>query len=126
MIVNVQAMASVNRPQHATAQAQYAALTLRPWLLLQVSLMVHPDKCSHPQAKDAFEMLNSANTALLSEERRREVVHVLNMAKGAASLFRRPTSFCSTSLERPMRMSAWLRNQCVSVECSLRPLHSTC
>ena len=49
---------------------------------MQVSLMVHPDKCSHPQAKDAFEMLNSANTALLSEERRREVVHVLNMAKG--------------------------------------------
>ena len=48
--------------------------------------MVHPDKCSHPQAKEAFEMLNSANTALLSEERRREVVHVLNMAKGAASL----------------------------------------
>ena len=57
------------------------------WLLLQVSLMVHPDKCSHPQAKEAFEMLNSANTALLSEERRREVVHVLNMAKGAALMF---------------------------------------
>ena len=40
-------------------------------------------------------MLNSANTALLSEERRREVVHVLNMAKGAASLFRRPMSLPS-------------------------------
>ncbi len=44
--------------------------------------MVHPDKCSHPNAKEAFEMLNSANTALLSEERRREIIHVLNMAKG--------------------------------------------
>ncbi len=82
--------------------------------------MVHPDKCSHPQAKDAFEMLNSANTALLSEERRREVVHVLNMARGAASLVHRPTSFCSTSRQRHMRMSAWPRNRCLSVECSLQ------
>ena len=48
--------------------------------------MVHPDKCSHPNAKDAFEMLNSANTSLLSEERRREIIHVLNMAKGAQHL----------------------------------------
>ena len=53
----------------------------------QVSLMVHPDKCSHPNAKEAFEMLNSANTALLSEERRREIIHVLNMAKGVCSSY---------------------------------------
>ena len=48
----------------------------------QVSLMVHPDKCSHVRAKEAFEVLNSANNDLQSEERRREVIHVLNMAKG--------------------------------------------
>lgn len=44
--------------------------------------MVHPDKCSHVRAKEAFEVLNSANNDLQSEERRREVIHVLNMAKG--------------------------------------------
>lgn len=48
----------------------------------QVSLMVHPDKCSHERAKEAFEVLNNANKDLLSEERRREVVHVLKMARG--------------------------------------------
>ena len=49
---------------------------------LQVSLMVHPDKCSHVRAKEAFEVLSSANSDLQSDERRREVIHVLNMAKG--------------------------------------------
>lgn len=44
--------------------------------------MVHPDKCSHERAKEAFEVLNAANKDLLSEERRREVIHVLKMAKG--------------------------------------------
>ncbi len=48
----------------------------------KLSLLVHPDKCSHPQAKDAFEIVNAASKQLQDEDRRRELVHVLNLARG--------------------------------------------
>lgn len=67
---------------------------------LQASLMVHPDKCSHERAKEAFEVLNSANNDLQNEMRRREVIHVLNMAKGEEELH--PTCACPLSLRMPI------------------------
>ena len=79
---------------------------------LQVSLMVHPDKCSHVRAKEAFEVLSSANSDLQSDERRREVIHVLNMAKGEEPICRTtasPDDDCSLSsgTELPCRLCTW-------------------
>ena len=48
----------------------------------KLSLLVHPDKCSHPQAKAAFEIVNSASKQLQDDDRRRELVHVLNLSRG--------------------------------------------
>ena len=64
--------------------------------------MVHPDKCSHERAKEAFEVLNNANKDLLSEERRREVVHVLKMARGKCP----PIKNSSVPVLQPMRKDA--------------------
>ena len=50
----------------------------------QVSLMVHPDKCKHPRAKDAFEVIGAAQKALLDEEQRTKLAFLLSHAKGAA------------------------------------------
>ncbi|GAB4816579.1 hypothetical protein N2152v2_003625 [Parachlorella kessleri] len=47
----------------------------------KVSLMVHPDKCKHPRAKDAFEIIGAAQKDLLDEERRKGLDYVLGVAK---------------------------------------------
>lgn len=39
----------------------------------KTSLLVHPDKCSHPRAKDAFDALRQAQQALLNEEKKLEL-----------------------------------------------------
>ena len=49
----------------------------------KVSLMIHPDKCKHPLATSAFEVLGNANQQLQNEEAVRELRHVLNLARGA-------------------------------------------
>jgi preprotein translocase subunit Sec63 len=51
----------------------------------KLSLLVHPDKCSHPQAKAAFEIVNAASKQLQDDDRRRELVHVLNLSRGEQS-----------------------------------------
>ena len=48
----------------------------------QVSLMVHPDKCKHARAKDAFEVIGAAVKDLEDEERRAKLAFLLNHAKG--------------------------------------------
>ena len=48
----------------------------------QASLMVHPDKCKHARAKDAFEILGEAQKLLLDEERRENVLFLLAHARG--------------------------------------------
>ena len=45
--------------------------------------MVHPDKCRHPRAKDAFEVIGAANKDLQDEERLGKLAFLLNHAKGA-------------------------------------------
>ena len=47
---------------------------------------VHPDKCSHPHATAAFEVLGHANQQLQSEEVMHELRHVLTLARGAPPL----------------------------------------
>lgn len=46
------------------------------------SLLVHPDKCRHPKAQDAFEMLGQAQQALNNEDKMRELRYVLTLAQG--------------------------------------------
>ena len=52
----------------------------------KVSLMVHPDKCKHPRATDAFEVLGNANKSLSDEEHVRELRHALTLARGRRML----------------------------------------
>ncbi|KAL3132650.1 hypothetical protein ABBQ32_009172 [Trebouxia sp. C0010 RCD-2024] len=45
------------------------------------SLMVHPDKCKHPKAQDAFETLGQAQQQLNNEEKMKELIYVLTLAR---------------------------------------------
>ncbi|GIL61772.1 hypothetical protein Vafri_16156 [Volvox africanus] len=47
----------------------------------KLSLMVHPDKCKHPQAATAFDLLGEAQKELLNDEKRESLVKVLEHAK---------------------------------------------
>lgn len=47
----------------------------------KVSLAVHPDKCPHPQARDAFETIGAAQKLLLDDEQRDRLLFVLNTAR---------------------------------------------
>jgi len=47
----------------------------------KVSLTVHPDKCPHPQARDAFETIGAAHKLLLDDEQRDKLLFVLNIAR---------------------------------------------
>ncbi len=53
----------------------------------KVSLLIHPDKCRHPLATSAFEVLGNANQQLQDEDAVRELRHVLNLARGARAFF---------------------------------------
>lgn len=48
--------------------------------------MVHPDKCKHPKAQDAFEMLGQAQQALNNEDKMKELRYVLTLAQGMSQL----------------------------------------
>ncbi|KAF5470889.1 hypothetical protein F2P56_011376 [Juglans regia] len=47
----------------------------------KLSLLVHPDKCKHPQAKEAFGALAKAQQLLLDQEERDYVLSQVNAAK---------------------------------------------
>ena len=47
----------------------------------KVSLAVHPDKCSHPRAKDAFETIGHAQKELLDEAKRASLDFLLAAAR---------------------------------------------
>ncbi|KAF5834414.1 molecular chaperone [Dunaliella salina] len=46
----------------------------------KISLMVHPDKCGHPQASTAFDLLGEAQRELMNDENRERLKQVLDMA----------------------------------------------
>ena len=43
---------------------------------------MHPDKCSHPRAGDAFDILGQAQQTLLEDDRFKELQYIVNMARG--------------------------------------------
>mmetsp|Transcript_6369 Transcript_6369/g.12545 ORF Transcript_6369/g.12545 Transcript_6369/m.12545 type:complete len:289 (-) Transcript_6369:694-1560(-) len=47
----------------------------------KVSLAVHPDKCSHPRAKDAFEIIGHAQKELQDPEKKQRLDFVLQQVK---------------------------------------------
>ncbi|XP_068648104.1 J domain-containing protein spf31-like [Aristolochia californica] len=47
----------------------------------KLSLLVHPDKCKHPQAKEAFSALAKAQQLLLDPEERQYILNQVNAAK---------------------------------------------
>lgn len=68
------------------------------WCLIQpdrlaccrrISLLIHPDKCKHPNAADAFEVIGDAQAEILDEQRREAVMRVLEYARGAVRETRR-------------------------------------
>lgn len=50
------------------------------------SLMVHPDKCKHPKAQDAFETLGQAQQQLNNAEKMKELIYILTLARGESFL----------------------------------------
>jgi len=52
----------------------------------KVSLLVHPDKCSHPRAGDAFDILGQAQATLVQDDRFKELQYTVNMARGTGSI----------------------------------------
>jgi DnaJ homolog subfamily C member 8 len=47
----------------------------------QISLLIHPDRCKHPHASDAFEVLGAAQGELLNEESCGSLMRVLEYAR---------------------------------------------
>lgn len=47
----------------------------------KISLMIHPDKCKHPQAKEAFAALAKAQQLAIDPEERAYVLSMCNIAK---------------------------------------------
>ncbi|KAG2484006.1 hypothetical protein HYH03_017173 [Edaphochlamys debaryana] len=47
----------------------------------KLSLMVHPDKCKHPQASTAFDILGEAQKELMDDEKREHLLKWLDMAR---------------------------------------------
>lgn len=69
---------------------------------VQVSLMVHPDKCRHARAKDAFEVIGAAAKDLQDEEKRAKLQFLLDHAKGGASVcWGRAVRVCVCDLAGP-------------------------
>ncbi|KIZ06236.1 J domain-containing protein spf31 [Monoraphidium neglectum] len=52
----------------------------------KLSLLVHPDKCSHPQAASAFDVLGAAQKELNDEAKREVLNAVLDKARGDCGL----------------------------------------
>ncbi|XP_070033703.1 uncharacterized protein [Nicotiana tomentosiformis] len=56
----------------------------------KLSLLVHPDKCKHPQAKEAFGALAKAQQLLLDPQERDYILNQVNAAKGLEGGSMRP------------------------------------
>ncbi|KVH88242.1 DnaJ domain-containing protein [Cynara cardunculus var. scolymus] len=54
----------------------------------KLSLLVHPDKCKHPQAKEAFSALAKAQQLLLDPQEREYLVNQINAARVPRSMIK--------------------------------------
>lgn len=48
----------------------------------KLSVMVHPDKCTHPKASDVFDTLGQAQKDLQNDDKWNELQYVFNLARG--------------------------------------------
>lgn len=62
------------------------------------SLLLHPDKCSHPKAPDAFALLKKAETDLTDEARRIELFEMVDEARAQVL---RDKGLTSSSANKP-------------------------
>ena len=53
----------------------------------KVSLLVHPDKCSHPKASAVFDLLGQAHKELQADDKWNELQYVFKMARGELKLW---------------------------------------
>ena len=60
--------------------------------------MIHPDRCKHPRAADAFEILGAAQDEIMNEETREPLMRVLEYARDAIRKERRKTTKHDTAL----------------------------
>ncbi|KAF8070952.1 spf31 [Scenedesmus sp. PABB004] len=65
----------------------------------KLSLMVHPDKCKHEDASDAFDVLGAAQKELLNEEKREALWKVLDMAREEVRAQREKETKHDTTIE---------------------------
>ncbi|KAJ3026079.1 UNVERIFIED_CONTAM: hypothetical protein HDU68_006219 [Siphonaria sp. JEL0065] len=76
----------------------------KPWLLgkdikvtyRKKSLLLHPDKCKHPRAQDAFEMLKKAEGELMEEGKRKWLLDLVGVYFGSTPPY---PAFFSTCTE---------------------------
>lgn len=54
-----------------------------------LSILVHPDKCKHPKAPDAFHVLEQAYKTLMDPEKRRMYQRVMREARDRVEVARR-------------------------------------
>ena len=52
----------------------------------KISLMVHPDKCTHPKASDVFDRLGQAHKDLQDDDKWNELQYVFRYARGKQPL----------------------------------------
>ena len=71
----------------------------------KVSLMIHPDKCKHPLATSAFEVLGNAHQQLQDEDAVRELRHALNLARGWHLMRSRACAAFCAAMQLPMPIS---------------------
>ena len=64
----------------------------------KISLLIHPDRCKHPQARDAFEVLGAAQEELMNEETRALLMRVLEYARDAVREERRKATKHDTAV----------------------------
>ena len=72
-------------------------------LYWKLSLLVHPDKCSHPKAKEAFDILNKAKKVLLDPAQRKVLDEKLEDAKLRAEFEEEMSAKRSEAQWRKMR-----------------------
>lgn len=68
----------------------------------RISLLIHPDKCKHPNAADAFEVIGDAQAEILDDVRREALMRVLEYARGAVRETRRK----ATKHDSALRLAA--------------------
>jgi DnaJ-class molecular chaperone len=54
-----------------------------------LSVLIHPDRCTHPKAGDAFHILDSAYKTLLDQDKRRMYQRVMREARDRVDCNRR-------------------------------------